>query len=341
MPKFKAALIGGGNIADKNHIPALKKLADLVEIVAVCSRDGIKAGALAQKHGIPHAFTDAVAMYDQCKPDVVVISTPNKLHYPFAIQALENGCHVFCEKPPALRAHEAREMADLATRNSLVLAYNLQLRQTSEWELMMRGKTGGQLGEIYHIKANFLRRRGIPGWGYFTDKSMQGGGALMDLGVHVLDLALCALDYAVPTQILANTYNFIGKTGGKGLMGSWDPQKFEVEDACMAYLSFANNASIMLSSSFALNTPADINRNVEVFGSKGGAKLFPFTLYTEVAGELADVSFPYLEEVDIQLKNTAAFLDACLGKPSNVCTGEQGAILQEVVERIYQSAESR
>ncbi|GAB3335078.1 Gfo/Idh/MocA family oxidoreductase [Larkinella ripae] len=339
MPKFKVALIGGGNIADKNHIPALKQLPDLAEVVAVCGRDGVKAGALAQKHGIPHAFTDATLMLAQCKPDAVVISTPNNLHYPFAMQALEAGCHVLCEKPPALRAHEAREMADLATRNGLVLAYNLQLRQTSEWELLMRSKTAGQLGEIYHIKANFLRRRGIPGWGYFTDKSMQGGGALMDLGVHVLDLALSALDYAVPSQILANTYDFIGKTGGKGLMGAWDPAKFEVEDACMAYLSFPNNASIMLSSSFALNTQTDVNRNLEVFGSKGGARLFPFTLYTEVAGELADVSFPYLEDRDIQLKNTAAFLDACLGKPSNVCTGEQGAVLQEVVERIYQSAE--
>lgn len=338
MPKFKAALIGGGNIADKNHIPALKQLADQVDIVAVCSRDEIKAGALAQKHGIPHAFADAAEMYEQCQPNLVVISTPNNLHYPFAMQALEKSCHVFCEKPPALTAQQAREMADLATRNGLVLAYNLQLRQTVEWELMMRSKTDGQLGDIYHIKANFLRRRGIPGWGYFTDKAMQGGGALMDLGVHVLDLALCALDYAVPDRILANTYDFIGKTGGKGLMGTWNPQTFEVEDACMAYLSFPNNASIVLSSSFALNTQVDINRNLEVFGSKGGAKLFPFTLYTEVAGELADVHFPYLEEADIQFKNTEAFVDACLGKPSNVCTGEQGAILQEVVERIYGSA---
>ena len=339
MPPFKAAIIGGGSIADKNHIPALKNRSDLVDIVAVCSRDGSKARALADQHGIPHAFKDAAEMYRTCQPNVVINCTPNTLHYPFTMQALENNCHVLCEKPPALHARQAREMADLAAQKGLVLAYNLQLRQTSEWELLMRCKANGQLGEIYHIKANFLRRRGIPGWGYFTNKEMQGGGALMDLGVHVLDLALCALDYAVPAHILANTYDFIGKTGGKGLMGSWDPQTLDVEDACTASRSFPNKASIMLSASFALNTKADIDRNLEVFGSQGGAKLFPFSLYTEVAGELADVHFPYLEEVDIQLKNTSAFLDACLGKPSNVCTAEQGAILQEVVERIYASAE--
>lgn len=338
MPGFKAAIIGGGNIADKNHIPALKQLSEQVDIVAICSRDLEKARALADKHDIANAFADTKEMYRQCAPDVVVICTPNNLHYPQTMEALEHNCHVFCEKPPALQSQNAREMADLAATKGLVLAYNFQLRQTSEWTILTRCKADGLLGDIYHIKAHFLRRRGIPGWGYFTNKAMQGGGALMDLGVHVLDLALHALDYPTPDQVLGNTYDFIGKAGGKGLMGVWDPQKFEVEDAAMAYLSFPNKASIMLSASFALNTQADIDRNLEVFGSKGGAKLFPFTLHTELAGELADVTFPYLEEVDIQLKNTAAFLDACAGKPSNVCTAEQGAILQEIVERIYQSS---
>lgn len=338
MTRLKAAIIGGGNIADTNHIPALKQQSDRVEVVAVCGRDLTKARALADKHGIEQAFDSTAELYRQCAPNVVVICTPNNLHYPQTMEALENGSHVFCEKPPAINAHQARDMAELAAKKGLVLAYNFQLRQTSEWALLMRCKTSGLLGNIYHIKAHFLRRRGIPGWGYFTNKSMQGGGALMDLGVHVLDLALCALDYPTPDQVLGNSYDFIGKTGGKGLMGSWNPETFEVEDAATAYLSFPNKASIMLSASFALNTQADKDRNLEIFGSKGGVKLFPFSLHTELAGELADVQFPYLEDCDIQLKNTAAFLDACEGKPSNVCTAEQGAILQEIVERIYQSA---
>ena len=334
----KAAIIGAGNIADNNHIPALKQLADQVEIVAVCSRDLSKARALADKHGIAHAFDNTADLYDQCTPEVVVICTPNYLHYPQTMEALAHNCHVFCEKPPALNGPNAREMADVATQKGLVLAYNFQLRQSSEWALLMRCKADGLLGDIYHIKANFLRRRGIPGWGYFTDKAMQGGGALIDLGVHVLDLALHALDYATPDRIVGNTYDFIGKTGGKGLMGTWNPETFGVEDAAMAYLSFPDKASIMLSASFALNQQAEKDRNLSIFGSKGGVTLFPFLLHTEWAGELADMQFPFLEETDLQLKNTAAFLDACAGKPSNVCTGEQGAVLQEIVDQIYMSA---
>lgn len=338
MTLLKAAIIGGGNIADTNHIPALKHCSDRVDIVAVCGRDLAKARALADKHGIANAFDSTSELYRQCAPDLVVICTPNKLHYPQTIEALENNCHVFCEKPPAISGQNARDMANLAAQKGLTLAYNFQLRQTSEWSLLTRCQTDGLMGEIYHIKAHFLRRRGIPGWGYFTDKAMQGGGALMDLGVHVLDLALCALGYPTPDQVLGNTYDFIGKAGGKGLLGTWNANTFGVEDATMAYLTFPNKASIMLSASFALNTQTDKDRNLEIFGSKGGVKLFPFTLHTELAGELADIQFPYLEEVDIQLKNTAAFLDACQGKLSNVCTAEQGAILQEIVERIYQSA---
>lgn len=338
MTKLKAAIIGGGNIADSNHIPALKQAADQVEVVAVCSRELPKARALADKHGIAHAFDTTDAMYRACAPDLVVICTPNYLHYPQTMEALHHGCHVLCEKPPAIQATQAREMADLAAQKGVVLAYNFQLRQASEFSLLMRCKAEGLLGEVYHVKANFLRRRGIPGWGYFTNKAMQGGGALMDLGVHVLDLALYTLGYPTPDTVVGNTYDYIGKAGGKGLLGSWDPQAFEVEDAAMAYLSFPNKASIMLSASFALNMEAEKERNLEIFGSKGGVNLFPFTLQTELAGELANVQFPHLEDVDIQVKNTQAFLDACFGKPSNVCTGEQGAILQEIVERIYQSA---
>lgn len=339
MPILKAAIIGGGHIADQNHIPALKALSERVELIAVCSRDIQKARTLADKHEISQAFDNASEVFaSDNKPDLIINCTANNLHHPFSMQALENNCHVLCEKPPAINAAEANEMADLAQKKGKVLAYNFQLRQTPEYSFLKRALENGRLGEIYHIKANFLRRRGIPGWGNFTNKSIQGGGALMDLGVHVLDLALGLLDYIEPDRIIGNTYDFIGKAGGKGLMGNWDAEKFKVEDACFAHLSFPNNASITLSTSFALNTKMQKNVNLEVFGTKAGAVLNPFSIHSEMDGELVDMEFPHLEETDIQLKNTIAFLDACEGKASNICNAAQGAILQKIVEEIYKSA---
>jgi predicted dehydrogenase len=341
MAKFKAAIIGGGHIASQNHIPALEALQSEVEIVAICSRDIHKARALADQHNISLAFDDAEQMYasDQ-KPDLIFNCTANHLHYQYTMQAMENGCHVLCEKPPGLNAQQAKEMADLAYAKGKVLAYNFQRRQSQEFAILKKLQEEGRFGKIYHIKASYLRRRGIPGWGNFTNKEIQGGGALIDLGVHILDLALDLLDYQTPEQILGNTHDLIGKSGGKGLKGNWDPSKFGVEDACFAHLSFAGNISIALSCSFALNQKEEESVNLEVFGSDAGATLNPPVMFTETCGELTDIHFPFIEKSDWQLKNTQAFIDACLDRPSNICNAEQGAVLQEIVERIYQSAES-
>ena len=339
MSLLKAAIIGGGHIADQNHIPALKQLPDNVQIIAVCGRDINKAKALAEKHNIPHAFDNTEDLYKTCGPDLIINCTPNNLHYQYTIQALKNDCHVFCEKPPAMTAAEAREMAELAKEKGKVLAYNFQRRQTSEYLLLKKYFQQGQLGEVYHIKANYLRRRGIPGWGNFTNKTIQGGGALIDLGVHILDLALGLMEYQAPEKIVANIHDFIGRTGGKGLKGQWDPEKFDVEDACFAYLTFPGNKSIALSCSFALNQKEEEIINLEVFGSKAGVNLKPFSIQTEVAGELADINFPHLEDVDTQLKNTEAFIHAVLGKESNIATAKEGAILQEIIEKIYLSTQ--
>jgi predicted dehydrogenase len=336
---FKVAIVGGGHIADQNHIPILKQLSDRVSVVAICSRDANKARILADKYDIPLAFNNLPDLFSgDHKPDIVFNCTANNLHYPFTIQALENDCHVFCEKPPAMNAKEAREMAHVAKEKGKTLAYNFQRRHTPQFSLLQKCLREGSLGDVYHIKATYLRRRGIPGWGNFTNKSIQGGGALIDLGVHILDLALSLLDYHIPDKILGNTYDFIGKAGGKGLKGTWDPAKFEVEDASFAYLSFPNNASIILSSSFALNRKDEETINLEISGTKAGATLNPVELFTEIAGELANIQFPHLTPTNPQLENTIAFLDACEGKASNICTAEQGAILQEIVERIYKSA---
>ncbi len=334
---FRIALVGAGHIAEQNHIPALKRVPDRAEIVAVCGRDAKRTATFAERNDIAKSYVDFDQMLSEIHPDITINCTANNLHYPFTIKALEKGSHVFCEKPPAMHAVEAREMAELAKSKGKFLGYNFQRRQSAAYALIKRQIDEGYFGEVYHIKAEFLRRRGIPGWGNFTNKTIQGGGALIDLGVHVLDMALNLMNYQTPKKIVGNTYDFIGKSGGVGLKGIWDPTSFEVEDACFAYLSFANNASISLSSAFALNRKEEETVNLEIFGSKAGAVLNPLEIYSESFGELSNSQFPHLKEVDSQFENTMAFLDACEGKPSNICNGEQGAVLQQIIEDIYLS----
>ena len=155
---------------------------------------------------------------------------------------------MFCKKPPALIGAEAREIAEEAARRGLTLACNFQLRQYFEFQHLPKCQAERLLGDIYHIGARFRRRQGTPGWGSFTDKAAQGGGALLDPDGRI-DLALVLLAYARPEQVLANTFDHLGR----GLLGSWDPARFSVEDASTAYLAFPGNRSVSLTTAFLLN----------------------------------------------------------------------------------------
>ena len=122
------------------------------------------------------------------------------------------------------------------------------------------------------------------------------------------------------------------------LLGSWDPARFSVEDAGTAYLVFPDNRSMSLTAAFALNQAEDKRLQLRAHGTQGGATLFPLALHTEMAGELADVQFPFLPSADRQLANTVAFLDAYGGRPSTICTAAESAQLQGVMDRLYVAA---
>lgn len=338
MKPIKVAIIGSGHVAQTNHILNYKTYKRPVEIVALCSRDRERTNAVAQKFGIERSYTDLGKMLAECQPDAISVCSPNSSHAMHVLQSLEAGCHVLCEKPPAISYEEAKAMAAKAREVNRLLFYNFQNRQLKEVELLKKFYSRGGLGDIYHIKASFLRRRGIPGWGNFTNKEIQGGGALMDIGIHILDLALYFLGYPELKKALASVYDHIGKKGGVGMMGAWKGETFTVEDACFAHLNFKNNTSITLEAAFALNTKPDRLFNLEIYGTKSGASLQPLTIYAEEAGELADLQFPFLKEVNAKEKNIHLFLDACLGAETNLCTAEEGAQLQKMIEELYQYA---
>jgi len=255
MKKIKAGIVGCGFIANGKHLFSMSRRDDL-EVVAFCDVEIDKARESAEKYGSAEAlvcsdYRDLLARDDI---DMVHVCTPNSTHAEITVAALEAGKHVMCEKPMAKTAAEARAMLEAANKTGklLTVAYQNRFRDDS---LFMKGLCeAGDLGEIYLGKAFATRRRGVPVWGVFMDKEKQGGGPLIDLATHALDLTLWMMDNYEPATVLGSTFDKIGKMGSPAnIMGAWDPKEYEVEDSAFGLVKFANGATVMVEASWALN----------------------------------------------------------------------------------------
>ncbi|HIU77626.1 MAG TPA: Gfo/Idh/MocA family oxidoreductase [Candidatus Pelethocola excrementipullorum] len=339
MKKLRMAIIGSGQIARVTHIPNYQKMED-VEIVAVCDTNLSAARSLAEQFEIPEYFESHIEMLEAMKPDAVTICVPNKFHCQITLDALERGCHVLCEKPPAITAGEAELMEKTAAGKNLLLSYEFHFRHSEQAALLKEKITNGEFGKIYNSRALWHRRRGIPGWGNFTNKNVQGGGPLIDIGVHMLDLGLYLLDYPKISYICASSSDRIGKRGGVGLMGSWESERFTVEDGLFGYIYFEDGTSMSLETSFAVNMKERDMRNIVLYGELLGASVFPLELYGEEKGHLSNQSFPFTEIGDWHFVSEKNFVDACLGREELLVTAKQGTYVQKVICSLYESAES-
>lgn len=170
---LRIAIIGAGQVADKVHASYYCTRNDL-ELVAVCDSRLSQAQALAEKYGNPQVWDDPQTMLREAKPDIVSICSPNRFHYEHTMLALNAGCHVMCEKPPAMTPAEALEMCNTARRMGKVLAYDFHHRFALDTQLLREQVMAGVLGEIYVTNVRALRRCGVPGWGVFTNKETAG-----------------------------------------------------------------------------------------------------------------------------------------------------------------------
>jgi predicted dehydrogenase len=339
VEKLKVGIIGTGGIAMGAHIPAYLKCSDRVEIVAVADVNLAQAKKCAQQFSIPYAFDSYEKMFDEVELDAVSICTPNKFHCDATLKALGAGCHVLCEKPPAMSHAEALRMATAAQRAGKILTYGFHYRYTPEVEALKRFVDADELGDIYTVKVTAMRRRGIPGWGVFTNKELQGGGPLIDIGVHMLDTALYLMGYPEGETVLASTYQKLGNKPGVGLNGPWDWENFSIEDLAVGMIKFKNGASLLLETAFAANIEEDDVMQVTLLGDQGGAKVFPLKIYQEKHDTLVDLTPVYLQGKKPRDKEVEAFVNGCLGGVHPSSNPEQGAILQHLVQAIYQSAE--
>lgn len=337
MQKLRMAMIGAGQIARVTHIPQFQAM-DGVEVVGVCDTRLEAAENLAKEFSIGAYYDSHSKLLKEQKPDAVTICVPNKFHCPITLEALEAGCHVLCEKPPAITVQEARVMEETARKKGKLLSYGFHFRHSEQVAFLKRKMQAGEFGTVYGANVQWHRRRGIPGWGNFTNKELQGGGPLIDIGAHMLDVAVYLMDYPGISYVCAGTSDRIGRRGGIGLMGTWDGARYEVEDALFGFVRFENGACLNLETSFAINRKERDLRKVQIFGDKLGASVFPLEIYGEENGVLIDQNYPFLEMRDWHGDSDRNFVKACLGEEPLLVTGEQGAYVQELICALYESA---
>lgn len=277
MAKIKVGIVGCGFIANRKHLPMLTLHED-VEVVAFCDIIKERAVGSAKQFGGPDALVceDYREVIGRKDIDVVHVCTPNSSHSEISVAALNSGKHVMCEKPMAKTSAEAKAMLDAAktTGKKLTIGYQNRFRSDSQFIKGLCDK--GELGEIYLGKAFACRRRGVPIWGVFMNKELQGGGPLIDLGTHALDLTLWMMNNYEPVSALGSTYNKIGKLGSPANgMGAWDPEKYEVEDSAFGMVKFSNGATVVLEASWAINMIIANEAMTMLMGTKAGVDMFP------------------------------------------------------------------
>ncbi|MBC6139369.1 Gfo/Idh/MocA family oxidoreductase [Listeria welshimeri] len=335
--KKKVAIIGAGQVAEKVHA-AYYKTRDELELVAVCDPSMERGEEFRVKNGFHKHYATAEEMFAVEKIDIVSICTPNRFHFDNVMLSLRHDAAVMCEKPPAMSASEAKAMWELADEKKVILAYDFHHRFSSEAQFLKQNVA--LLGEIYCVKATALRRSGVPGWGTFTNKEMQGGGPLIDMGIHMLDAAMFVLGFPKVKKVTAKSFQKIGTKKSMGTFGSWDPTKYTVEDSLFGFIELENGGLIELDTSFALHIKPENMLNVDFFGDLAGGSLYPAEIYTDNAGEfelLANKEEPDENKHENSMK---AFVDSVLGEGEVELAGaEQGYRIQKIVESLYESAE--
>jgi predicted dehydrogenase len=334
--RIRVGIVGVGIGA--HHARGYSKC-DGVEIVALCDLDTDRAQKVAEEYAVGKVFGDYQSMLAEAKPDAVSVCTPNALHAPVAIAALEAGCHVLCEKPLATNAKDGKRILDASRKAKGKFMIGMNNRFRGDTQLLKRFIEDGELGDIYYARCGWVRRNGIPGMGgWFTRKEMSGGGPLIDIGVHALDVTLYLMGNPKPVSVFGTTYAKFGPRG-KGLGGWGVPVKggtFDVEDLAAAQIRFADGATLALEASWAQHIGAD-RMYAEVYGDKAGASLDPLRVHTEKYGRPMDItpSFPNVNGHEAEIVH---FVECIREDKQPLATAEQALDVMKILDGIYESS---
>lgn len=348
MAKLKAAIIGTGGISNE-HIQAYLKNEN-VELYAFCDINEKQLNLMAEKYGVPEerCFLDKDEMLKALPEiDIVSVCTWNSAHAECTIAALNAGKNVLCEKPMAMNTKQAEEMLEAAKKNNKLLQIGFVRRYGNDADVMKDFINAGYFGDIYYAKATYLRRNGNPG-GWFGDKSRSGGGPLIDLGVHVIDLVRYLCGNPKPVSVYGATFQKLFNRpdikGGKGYnsVSAGENDICDVEDLASAMIRFDNGLVLSVEASFSLNIK-EPKGDIEFFGTKAGAKLSPeVEIFTDEQGYLVNVSFD--KDTSLSFDGLFAgeinhFVDCSLNNDVPCrAPAEDGVELMRILDAVYESA---
>lgn len=345
MSTLRVGVIGIGVIATTKHIPALVKRDD-VEVVALCDIEKEKAEKANREFELnAKIYTDYKELCADENIDVVHVCTPNPLHCPITLDALNHGKHVHCEKPLACTYADAEKMVETAKKVGKKLTSGLQWRYNPAPMEMKRMIQNGELGDVYYVKSQQLRPRRLPAYGVYTNKELNGGGVLMDGGPHSIDLAMWLTDNYDVASVRGVTFDKMKDYPEGNSLGPWDPDKFDVEDTAMAMITMKNGMMIYVETAWITNMLQEAPGVVaSVAGTKAGVDMvgpgFETSVRTTkmVDGELKTEIKSIEESVNMNEYDINHWIDAIQNNGDPAVLPEQAAMVTKVIEAIYESA---
>jgi len=343
MPPIRFGIVGAGAIA---HVSAKSiRSHDGAEIAAAHDPNRSRLEALCDEFAIGRAHDSVDDLMADDALDAIYVAVPNKFHAPLAIQALRSGKHVILDKPFAMDLGEAREVVAAAEESGKVFTLGMNQRFAEGSQKIRTLVERGTFGEIYHAKCYWYRRKGIPRLGtWFGSKAMAGGGCLLDIGVHMLDLCLYTIGNYEPVAVSGATYTQFGNRGlGEGGWGRSDRDKdlvFDVEDLATGLIKFANGATVQLDVTWACHMEDPGSHDVRIYGTEAGAGLFPARVFRQdpiregydvIDDVAAELKFPHKDRFH-------NFINHLRGDEELCCTIEQALTVQKILDGIYESA---
>ncbi|MCS7225312.1 MAG: Gfo/Idh/MocA family oxidoreductase [Armatimonadetes bacterium] len=341
---LKVGFIGAGSIAQVAHLPNARALG--ASVTAIADAVLARAQKVGQEYGISFVTDDYRQLLKRDDVQAVVVSVPTYLHHPVVMAALRAEKDVFCEKPPALNERQAEEMANEAEKKGRILMYGLQMRYRQDSRALKTLIEEGELGSVYFGRATYLRRRGAPG-GWFARKKESGGGPLLDIGVHLIDLTWWLMGRPKVVSVSGFTLNGIGARGLR-LDRGWQPADikngldrdltYDVEDYAGGFLRLENGAVLLFEVCWQMNLKSDV-WGTFVAGSEGGASLPPLEVYRTLLGEPVTVRLQ-VEEGNAYQEAMREFFQCIKERRQPLTSAQDGVTIMKILTALYRSAQT-